>query len=57
VLQDVLKRIDADTVVVLQATSPIRNPDLIDNCIRSMAPLSYAGRISKASFMMMEMYM
>ena len=34
VLQDVLKRIDADTVVVLQATSPIRNPDLIDNCIK-----------------------
>lgn len=34
VLQDVLKRIDADIVVVLQATSPIRNPDLIDDCIR-----------------------
>lgn len=34
VLQDVLKRVDADTVVVLQATSPIRNPDLINYCIR-----------------------
>ncbi len=34
VLQDVLKKIDADIVVLLQATSPIRNPDLIDNCIR-----------------------
>ncbi len=34
VLQDVLKRIDAGTVVVLQATSPIRNPDLIDCCVK-----------------------
>ena len=33
VLQDVLKQVDADIVVVLQATSPIRNPDLIDYCI------------------------
>ena len=34
VLQDVLKRIDADVVVVLQATSPIRNSGLIDYCIK-----------------------
>ena len=34
VLQDILKRIDAEIVVVLQATSPIRNPDLIDDCVR-----------------------
>lgn len=33
VLQDVLKQVDADIVVVLQATSPIRNPGLIDYCI------------------------
>ncbi len=34
VLQDVLERIDADTIVLLQATSPIRNPGLIDYCIK-----------------------
>lgn len=34
VLQDVLKKIDADVVVVLQATSPIRNEGLIDYCIK-----------------------
>ncbi len=32
--QDVIKRIEADIVVLLQATSPIRNPDLIDYCIK-----------------------
>ncbi len=35
VLQDVLKRIDADVIVLLQATSPIRNQGLVDNCIKS----------------------
>jgi N-acylneuraminate cytidylyltransferase len=34
VLQDVLTRIDADTVVLLQCTSPVRDPGLIDRCIR-----------------------
>lgn len=34
VLQHVLNIIDADVVVLLQATSPIRNSDLIDNCIK-----------------------
>lgn len=34
VLQDVLKKINSDAVVLLQATSPIRNPDLIDGCIK-----------------------
>ena len=34
VLQDVLQKVDADTVVLLQATSPIRNPDIIDYCIK-----------------------
>lgn len=34
VLRDILKRIDTDIVVLLQATSPIRNPDLIDDCVR-----------------------
>lgn len=34
VLQDVLKKIDADVVVVLQATSPIREAGLIDSCIK-----------------------
>jgi len=34
VLQDVLKKVNADTVVVLQATSPIRNDGLIDYCIK-----------------------
>lgn len=33
VLQHVLSLVPADTVVLLQATSPIRNPDLIDHCI------------------------
>ena len=34
VLQDVLKNIDADIVVLLQATSPIRDENLIDSCIK-----------------------
>ena len=37
VLQDVLKKIDADVIVVLQATSPIRDPELIDNCIKKFS--------------------
>jgi CMP-N-acetylneuraminic acid synthetase len=34
VLQDVLKNIDTDIVVLLQATSPIRDENLIDSCIK-----------------------
>jgi CMP-N-acetylneuraminic acid synthetase len=34
VVQNVLKKIDADIVVLLQPTSPIRDPNLIDYCIR-----------------------
>lgn len=34
VLQHVLSEIPAETVVLLQATSPIRDADLIDRCIR-----------------------
>ena len=34
VLQDVLKKIDADIVVLLQCTSPIRDRSLIDQCIK-----------------------
>jgi len=34
VLKDILKKVDADIVVLLQATSPIRNPGLIDYCIK-----------------------
>lgn len=34
VLQDVLKKMDADVVVILQCTSPVRNEDLIDSCIK-----------------------
>ena len=34
VLQHVLTQIPADTVVLLQATSPIREPGLIDRCIQ-----------------------
>lgn len=33
VLQHVLDHVDADTVVLLQATSPVRDPDLVDRCI------------------------
>lgn len=33
VLQHVLTQVPAEVVVVLQATSPIRDPDLIDRCI------------------------
>ena len=33
VLQQVLEQVSADTVVLLQATSPIRDSDLIDRCI------------------------
>jgi len=34
VLQNMLKKVKADVVVLLQATSPIRNPGLIDYCIK-----------------------
>lgn len=34
VLQDILTKIDADNVVLLQPTSPVRSPGLIDKCIR-----------------------
>ena len=34
VLQHVLQHIPAETVVLLQATSPVREPDLIDRCIQ-----------------------
>lgn len=34
VLQNTLKKVQADVVVLLQATSPIRNPSLIDYCIK-----------------------
>lgn len=33
VLQDVLKKVDADIIVLLQCTSPVRDDDLIDRCI------------------------
>jgi CMP-N,N'-diacetyllegionaminic acid synthase len=33
VLQDVLEKIDADILVILQCTSPVRETDLIDRCI------------------------
>lgn len=34
VLQHVVEQIPADTIVLLQATSPIRDSDLIDRCIQ-----------------------
>jgi N-acylneuraminate cytidylyltransferase len=34
VLQNVLVKNPADTVVLLQCTSPVRDPDLIDRCIK-----------------------
>jgi CMP-N-acetylneuraminic acid synthetase len=34
VLQHALAQMPAETLVLLQATSPIRDPDLIDRCIR-----------------------
>ena len=34
VMQDILKKIDADVVVLLQCTSPVRDDGLIDYCIR-----------------------
>jgi len=33
VLQDILEKEDADVVVLLQCTSPVRDDDLIDRCI------------------------
>jgi len=36
VLQHVLTRVPADILVLLQATSPIRNPGLIDQCIQTL---------------------
>lgn len=32
-LQDLLTKVEADTVVLLQCTSPVRTPGLIDQCI------------------------
>jgi CMP-N-acetylneuraminic acid synthetase len=34
VLQHILKKIDADIIVLLQCTSPVRDDDLIDRCIK-----------------------
>jgi N-acylneuraminate cytidylyltransferase len=34
VIQNILTKVDADTVVLLQCTSPVRTPGLIDQCIR-----------------------
>ncbi len=34
VLQDILRKTDADVVVLLHCTSPVRDDDLIDSCIR-----------------------
>jgi len=34
VLQDVLKKIEADIIVLLQCTSPVREEGLIDRCIK-----------------------
>ena len=34
VLQDILKKIDADIIVILQCTSPVRDDGLIDECIK-----------------------
>lgn len=34
VLQHVLRLVPADVVVILQATTPVRDPDLIDRCIQ-----------------------
>lgn len=36
VLQEILKTSDADIVVLLQATSPIRDENLIDTCIKKL---------------------
>lgn len=35
VIQDLLQKIPADIVVILQCTSPVREPGLIDRCIRT----------------------
>lgn len=34
VLQDILKKVKADIIVLLQCTSPVRDDDLIDSCIK-----------------------
>ena len=34
VLQHVLRQIDSDIIVILQCTSPVRDDDLIDKCIK-----------------------
>lgn len=34
VLQDVLKKINSDIIVILQCTSPVRDEGLIDDCIK-----------------------
>lgn len=34
VLRDIIKKIETENVVLLQPTSPVRDPDLIDSCIK-----------------------
>ncbi len=41
VLQDVIKKIPCDIVVLLQATSPMRSTGLIDACIKEFIDRSY----------------
>ncbi len=41
VLQHALEDIDCDTVVLLQATSPVRKPGLIDECVREFLDKGY----------------
>lgn len=52
VLQHILTRIPCDTFVLLQATSPIRRPGLIDECIKEFLDNGYnslaTGYICKA---------
>jgi len=36
VLQHVLSALPSDVVVLMQATSPVRDPDLVDRCIRRL---------------------
>lgn len=53
VFQDVLKKIDADAVVILQCTSPIREKGLIDYCIQRFLD---SGADSLATGFMCKLY-
>jgi len=55
-LQHVIKEIPCDHVVLLQCTSPIRNPGLIDKCIMQHIKDNWSGSTATGFYCKMEPY-